>query len=174
MSINLSTLLRQLEEIHLLKCSLLPGESITFDPDFQGIDEWSALLDSFSQGGDTAQLAAPSSPARFRIRAENRSIWFDVELPTGYRDDDSSNVQLPVVAVRGDELGRTEQEQWQVFMREALLEELKGAEYVCGRGVFFSFFLFSRSISIHLIISSHLIFWCCSSHLFTHTLRLTS
>ena len=127
MSRNQSNIPRQIEEIYLLKCSLLPGESIVFDPDSDDSEAWNTLLDLHAEGSDIAQAATPTSSARLQISTEDHSIWFDVELPLGYGGNGSLHVEVPVVSVRGDELGRAEQCEWQTFVRETL-KELRDAE----------------------------------------------
>lgn len=51
-------------------------------------------------------------------------VWFEVELPTDYPRGDA-----PVIYVKGDNLGRVEQEKWQTVIHEKLDElRTEGAE----------------------------------------------
>ncbi|KAI0829024.1 hypothetical protein BC628DRAFT_1315909 [Trametes gibbosa] len=107
-----------LEQIHLLKCSLLPGELLTFTEDAV---IWDALLDSYSGDPDTELPAVHlRHAAHFAVKTDDGDIWFEVEMPLMDNDERST----PRVAVKGDSLGRAEQERWQVIVAEAI-EEVK-------------------------------------------------
>ncbi|KAH9932114.1 uncharacterized protein BXZ73DRAFT_90040 [Epithele typhae] len=120
-----------LEELHLLTCSLLPGELIVFTDDAA---RWQALLDAY----DEPLLDAPDMqlpPARFHVKlSASSAIWFDVELPRDYRPDpdpdpeDEDAPGRPTVLVKGDHLGRAEQEQWQHAVADSL-EAVRSSEY---------------------------------------------
>ncbi|KAI0673854.1 hypothetical protein C8Q78DRAFT_656144 [Trametes maxima] len=109
-----------LEEIHLLKCSLLPGETLRFTEDPSG---WEALLESYS-ADPGMELASAKCPAHFQVIANDSEVWFDVELPLEY----GAEQHTPHVAVKGRHLGRAEQEQWQTVVAEAT-KEVRGSEY---------------------------------------------
>ncbi|KAI0334037.1 hypothetical protein GY45DRAFT_1359273 [Cubamyces sp. BRFM 1775] len=119
------TLRKVLEEIHLLKCSLLPGELISFPEDAA---DWDALLDVYSADPD-AELpeALQQHHVQFQVRAEDSDVWFDVELPPEYGIEGGESI--PSVAVKGPSLGRAEQQRWQTAVAEAL-DEVRGSEYL--------------------------------------------
>ncbi|KAJ8496709.1 hypothetical protein ONZ51_g921 [Trametes cubensis] len=118
------TLRKVLEEAHLLRCSLLPGELISFSEDAA---DWDALLDIYS-GDPDAELpeSPPGRPVHFEVRTEDSDVWFDVELPLGYGSEGGDGI--PSVAVKGPNLGRAEQQRWQAIVAEAL-DEVRGSEY---------------------------------------------
>ncbi|KAI0778869.1 hypothetical protein BD413DRAFT_465887 [Trametes elegans] len=119
----MSPLRKILEEIHLLQCSVLPGETLAFTEE---PDVWQALLDAYATDPDSStDLAAPERPARFQVRADDRDVWFDVALPPHYSREEAS---LPRVLVKGDNLRRDEQERWQAAVKEAV-EDVRGSEY---------------------------------------------
>ncbi|CDO73388.1 hypothetical protein BN946_scf185013.g22 [Trametes cinnabarina] len=117
----MSSTRRVLADIHLLKCSLLPGELLTFIEDAAS---WESLLDAYAADPEALEPAPAMPPAQFRVRAEGSDVWFDIALPPGYGED----ARLPSVDVKGDQLGRTEQQRWQALVAEAL-EEVRGSEY---------------------------------------------
>ncbi|KAI0640148.1 hypothetical protein C8Q77DRAFT_1165126 [Trametes polyzona] len=109
-----------LEELHLLKCSLLPGELLTFTEDSS---EWETLLDAYAADPEL-EPPAVKYPARFEVRAEGEDTWFEV----GFLEDYKEGSLMPSIAVKGDHLARAEQERWQSFIAEAM-EEVRGSEY---------------------------------------------
>ncbi|OSD00876.1 hypothetical protein PYCCODRAFT_1478893 [Trametes coccinea BRFM310] len=115
------SLRKVLEEIHLLKCSLLPGELITFTEDAAA---WEALLAAYATDPDAEPAPASEQPVHFSVRTEDSDVWFDVTLSSGYGEEGS----VPTVGVKGEHLGREEQQQWQATVAEAL-EEVRGSEY---------------------------------------------
>ncbi|OJT09570.1 RWD domain-containing protein 2B [Trametes pubescens] len=106
-----------LEELHLLKCSLLPGELLSFT---EILAAWETLLDSYSLDPD-AELRALHHAVQFEVRAEDSDVWFGIELPPGYKERGT----MPIVSVKGHNLGRAEQERWQTVVAEAI-EEVTG------------------------------------------------
>ncbi|KAI9066477.1 hypothetical protein FKP32DRAFT_1542034, partial [Trametes sanguinea] len=116
----MSFLRKILEEIHLLRCSLLPGELIAFTEDAA---TWEALLDAYATDPD-AKPAPVEQPVRFAVRAEDSDIWFDVTLPSDYGEEG----RMPAIDVKGEHLGREEQQRWQAIVAEAL-QEVRGSEY---------------------------------------------
>ncbi|KAI0652585.1 hypothetical protein C8Q79DRAFT_898503 [Trametes meyenii] len=110
-----------LEELHLIACSLLPGETLRFTEDPSG---WAALLEAYSANPGMELTSAVHHPAHFQVSASGDDVWFDIELPLEY----GVERRAPLVAVKGHHLGRTEQEQWQTTVVEAL-EEVRGSEY---------------------------------------------
>ncbi|GBE77610.1 hypothetical protein SCP_0104900 [Sparassis crispa] len=131
-----STLSGQLEELHLLRCSLLPGESLTFDPS-EDTDHWCELLDAYAEDPEQVTARAPSTLplARFAVQLEEANVWFDVELPAAYRAAtgaaDAENPDAPVlprVSVKSLYLAREEQARWQAAVQEAMVE-VRDSEY---------------------------------------------
>ena len=115
------TISRQLEELNLLKCSLLNGEELSFIPFSSEAEIWDALLDAYPD-----QLEAQSSPessAKFQIKCSDFPIWFEVQLPTDFESSGSSgSIPGSMVSVRGGEISRAEQERWQQIIKECSAE----------------------------------------------------
>lgn len=109
---------RQLEEIQLIQCSLLPTELFSFILQSDNDDEWSALLQEHSSG-ETRIAKRPSSPCRFRVKIYNVPLYFELELPIDYPHT------VPLVFVRGDTIQRQLQEQWQRIVADKLSELLQ-------------------------------------------------
>ena len=119
------TLRKVLEEAHLLRCSLLPGELISFSEDAA---DWDALLDLYAGDPDAELPESPQGhPVHFEVRTEDSDVWFDVELPLEYGSEGGEGI--PGVAVKGPSLGRAEQQRWQAIVAEAL-DEVRGSECV--------------------------------------------
>ncbi|GJE99503.1 hypothetical protein PsYK624_157670 [Phanerochaete sordida] len=112
---------RQLEELNLLTCSLMPGESLQFTPG----SLWERLLETYADAPDQSLDEAPDA-ARFQLRVDDAKLWFDMELPLSYPSDDGS--VMPSVFVRGDEISRSEHERWQAIVKD-LLDEVRDSEY---------------------------------------------
>ena len=107
---------KALEEIHLLKCSLLPGELLEFS-DQAAL--WNNLLDAYALDADCPTFDSdvssdiPPGPACFQVKLEtNADVWFDVAYGAG-------SGELPRVSVKGNALGREEQGRWQGRVAEA-------------------------------------------------------
>ena len=129
-----TTIRRTLEEIHLLQCSLLPGELLLFTDDAA---HWRALLDAYALDPDDPALDDPAAhntaPAHFQVRLEASSAaWFDVVLPRDYGAIPARGEERvrAAVSVKGDSLGRAEQERWHAAVEEARasVEEGSGSE----------------------------------------------
>ncbi|KAF8624146.1 hypothetical protein AX17_007209 [Amanita inopinata Kibby_2008] len=93
-----------------------------FSDDCEAI--WTRLLDEYATTNAIETQEIPK--ARFSVKVEGWSgVWFEVEMSVG-------------VAVKGEYLGRAEQERWQEIVRTNELEvSSTGAEFV-------SLFVFSR------------------------------
>jgi hypothetical protein len=109
------TLTNQLEDLHLLQCSLLPGELLIFLDD---IETWSSLLEACPDITDTLNI----SDARFQIQIDNAHVWFEVELPRLYPDI------VPMVSIKGN-IAKEEQERWQNIVKQKS-QELGDSELV--------------------------------------------
>lgn len=116
----------QIEEIRLIKYSLLPGEVLVFLDDC--VDIWEPLLvEDFESDGRQADhsssshtgfLPGASLTPHFAIKVDDSKLWFEVELPDAYPDDAAT----PLVAIKGEGITRHEQERWQAFTKETLEE----------------------------------------------------
>lgn len=111
---------RHLEELHLLQCSLLAGEKLTFAEPMSGAGGWKELLDSYSEGALdwTSYPPIPPTlyPARLRVLSEGVPLWFDIEVSSEHPK------VAPVVLVRGDEITRSEHERWQSIVQDKFRE----------------------------------------------------
>lgn len=106
------------EEIYLLRCSLLSGESLVFQDSTSSHDstsyQWDDYLDRYSEL-TTAQEYLQLPPPDFSIIIDNARLRIDVQYST-------TSSLMPVVAVKGDDITRTEQEWWQNIIEEKLRE----------------------------------------------------
>ena len=132
MPLTPSILSRQLEELSLLKHSLLPGEEIVPVIPSGHRDGWQALLESWQEDGETADLeravhALP--PAHFRIQAGGVDVWFELRIDEQYDGRALQGETGYTVSVRGETLGRKDQEAWQAFVKEKM-EEVQDSECV--------------------------------------------
>ena len=118
-----SNIQQQLEELNLIKCSLMPGELLQFTSS----SPWEELLESYVEGAADVSLERLDA-ARFQLRVDELKLWFEVELPSTYPSDDRA--VLPSVLVRGDEISRSEHERWQAIVKD-MLAEVQDSEYVC-------------------------------------------
>jgi hypothetical protein len=112
-----TTLTRQLEELHLLNCSLLPGESLTFVLD---TETWADMLEAYPDVSSVLGLS--HLQACFEVKLQSSNIWFEVELPNSYPDGG-----LPPISVKGADVTRDEQEKWTMTIRERS-HELEGSQ----------------------------------------------
>ncbi|KAG7100156.1 hypothetical protein E1B28_001935 [Marasmius oreades] len=111
---------QQLEELQLITCSLLPGESFTFS---EHCEAWSKILDTYIQDPDQVDSSHlfKIPPACFHVSLDKWTIWFEVELPRRYPE---SGVK-PIVVVKGEEITRAEQEMWKFVVTQKLDEVLE-------------------------------------------------
>ncbi|KAL1672776.1 hypothetical protein EV122DRAFT_294653 [Schizophyllum commune] len=111
-----TTLERQLEELELIRCSVMPGEVLTFVDDH---DRWLALLDRFSAERTVpADDDIPALPISFEVWLEGHDLRISVELPVDYPEVS----KLPNVAVKGTTISRAEQDRWTRLIQEKLQE----------------------------------------------------
>ena len=107
-----TTLERQLEELELIRCSVMPGEVLTFVDDH---DRWLALLDRFSaERTIPADDDIPALPISFEVCLEGHDHRISVELPVDYPEVS----KLPNVAVKGTTISRAEQDRWTRLIQE--------------------------------------------------------
>ena len=143
---------KTLEELNLLKCSLLPGELLEFIADSS---QWNDLLETYALDPDCELPDLAECPApHFQLKLEASSdVYYDVVLPPGYA---AAANTLPVVSVKGDNLGRTEQERWQRVVADALAN-VHGSEYVLPSIRHTSFSDALPRYPLFELISSHLL-----------------
>ncbi|KAI0313428.1 hypothetical protein OF83DRAFT_534839 [Amylostereum chailletii] len=117
---------RCLEELQLLKHTLLPDEILTFllPPDDSAI--WQRALEDPS-ASDTIDRSDLCSDVSFSVRLSgSKKLWFQILLSHAYPD------VPPEIHVKGEMLGREDQARWQDIIREKMLEvEGSEGEYVC-------------------------------------------
>lgn len=116
------TFLKQLDELNLIRCSLLPGEGLTFLDDTH---EWTALLDAHAMGTSISHETMFMSP-RIQIRLESADTWFEFEIPPQYAGD--LQICRPTFSVKGENISRPEQERWQSII-EGKIDEIADTEY---------------------------------------------
>ena len=117
------TITQQLEELQLIKCSLLPNEILRFiDDDDDSI--WAQLLDDYVESNEAIphRAARGIRPAEFLIKLDGLTkVWLEVRMPD-VRGRDA------LVSVKGDRLSRAEQERWRDVIREKQREVEDAAE----------------------------------------------
>lgn len=136
MPLTASILSRQLEELSLLKHSLLPGEALIPASPSDHQDGWQALLESWQEDGDTTvtdleRAAHALPPAHFRIEAAGVDVWFELRLGEEYVGPQRGLSQY-TVSVKGATLGRADQAAWQAFVKEKMAEVQQDSECVPG------------------------------------------
>ncbi|KAL1749312.1 hypothetical protein HDZ31DRAFT_28102 [Schizophyllum fasciatum] len=109
-----TTIERQLEELELIRCSVMPGEVFAFADDDD--DRWPALLDKFSIERSVTDDEIPTSPLSIEIGLEGHDLRISVGLPGDYPDIS----KLPSVSVKGTTISRSEQHRWSGLLRERL------------------------------------------------------
>ena len=109
-------LVRQLEELHLLTCSLTGGETVAFDDNDNDSVGWRTLLNEYAEIGQVAETKS-STPCRFVIKLDSSDVRVEVELPSSYPES-----SRPVVSVRGDHLTKVAQERWNGIVQSAVQE----------------------------------------------------
>ena len=100
---------------------MLRGEHLIF----HGDDVWSQLLDKYP---DYTLDQAPTAPASVLLKLDDSDIWFDITIPKNYGMDDGAHT-FPLVAAKGEQLGRAEQEKWNSSVVERL-QEVRDSEWV--------------------------------------------
>lgn len=92
---------RQLEELQLIQCSLLPGELLTFiDIDEPQAGLWNSLLDTYSEISINSET--PGTCAHFRIQLSGfTKVWFDIELSHAYPEKTDDSIILPMCLCKG-------------------------------------------------------------------------
>lgn len=113
-------LARQIEELVLLKCSLLPDEILEFVLYQEDLQAWTQVVNAHSEGGDASPFHV-SCPAHFSVKIQNIPIWFEVNFPDDYPLETTDFS----VMVRGYNISRIEQQRWQdiIWNRRAQIRE---------------------------------------------------
>lgn len=106
-----TTLARQLDELQLIRCSLIPKELMTFIHDEE---IWCQLLENQESG-----VPSSLSTAHFDIKVETANIWFNVKMALS---DPANPGHAPVISVKGKNVSRPEQERWQHIIQEKMAE----------------------------------------------------
>ncbi|THH31030.1 hypothetical protein EUX98_g3168 [Antrodiella citrinella] len=118
---------RQLEELTLLKCSLLHGEELSFIPPSNDSERWQTLLDAYpGEPSHSSHLGYPESAAKVQVKSSGIPLRFEVQIPSDYGAPGTvaawSEEPAAMVAVRGDQISRADQERWQRVVRECAAE----------------------------------------------------
>ncbi|KAL0069447.1 hypothetical protein AAF712_003473 [Marasmius tenuissimus] len=111
---------RQLEELQLISCSLLPGEQFAFS---EHCESWAKSLEIYAETPEQVDLRSTLPTACFQVSLHDwKSVWFEVELPREYPENEAR----PIVTVRlqGETLSRADQERWKETVEEKLEEVL--------------------------------------------------
>ena len=116
---------QQLEELHLIQCSLLPTEHIVW---LDSGDElsWVQAIENYSED-PFATLLPPESSASFTLRVEGSKIWFEIALAAV----NDLGISKPSVSVKGEDITRDDQERWQMVVVQGF-EEISDSEWVIG------------------------------------------
>jgi hypothetical protein len=105
-----------LEEIDLLRCSLLPNEYLHY-----AIPEDSRWRDVLEKDASLVAGLEMNEPLAIELRVENARVRFEVSFPPGYPRME------PIVKVKGFDMGREEQVSWQDAVRQKMTD-LEGHE----------------------------------------------
>ncbi|KAJ3512545.1 hypothetical protein NMY22_g15304 [Coprinellus aureogranulatus] len=107
-----------LEELQLIQCSLLPGESMEFVEDAVFWDD--TLSGSAKVDPDDPEAMKKASMAIFTLKVDTKPVWLQVTM---YMQSEGY-----LISVKGDNLSRREQERWQEIIKEKEVE-LEGTEF---------------------------------------------
>ncbi|KAG1854561.1 hypothetical protein F4604DRAFT_1591137 [Suillus subluteus] len=116
----------QLQELHLIQHSLLPGESFSFVLPAEDSRIWTSLLHSFNTPTALPSLPSPVPQVKFQVKAVDARISFEVQFPERYPED--SDVNVPFISVNGDDMSGDEHRRWRAFVQEKLVE-VQGNDY---------------------------------------------
>jgi hypothetical protein len=118
MNANLS---RQLEELQLIKFSLLPGEVLVF---LEHCSVWDGLLEKYADDMEAGESKTVKEipPVTFQVSLESWNVWFEIGFPRDYDGLGLRERNAPSVAVKGEDITRKEQEEWAKVVREKLEE----------------------------------------------------
>ncbi|KAF9078643.1 hypothetical protein BDP27DRAFT_1309935 [Rhodocollybia butyracea] len=115
------------EELQLINCSLLPGELFILLDHCTG---WKDALQSYAEDGyheSVTKLGLPQPV--FQVGLEDFNVWFEISLPSSSWDSASSGASLHnLIAVKGENISRYQQERWQKIVQERF-QEIGDSEY---------------------------------------------
>ncbi|THU93589.1 hypothetical protein K435DRAFT_779787 [Dendrothele bispora CBS 962.96] len=125
-TLNTSHLEKQLEELQLIKFSLLPGEILLF---LDHCKVWDDLLEIYSSG-DVNKLPGNEDmeelpQVTFQVSLESWNVWFEVTFSktyTGFNNVDDAGRSRSNVSIKGEDITRAEQEEWSNLVKEKLTE----------------------------------------------------
>ncbi|KXN86175.1 RWD domain-containing protein 2B [Leucoagaricus sp. SymC.cos] len=113
---------RLIEELTLIRCSLLPGEHFTFLDSFSNLRDHSTLVAAVSEEEkDEIQKDMELLTARFRLAIDSAKVSFEIDCQ---RYDGECRSVNDCISITGDNLSRAMQERW----RERVKEGLDGVE----------------------------------------------
>ncbi|KAF8578534.1 hypothetical protein K439DRAFT_1638744 [Ramaria rubella] len=101
-------LARQVEELVLLKCSLLPDEILDFiTPHLSELEAWTEVIEAHSKGKMLSSQV--SCPASFTVKLRGSPLWFEIQFLNEY----PVQTQDFNIAIRGYNISKAEQKRWQ-------------------------------------------------------------
>ncbi|KAJ3746629.1 hypothetical protein DFH05DRAFT_1486043 [Lentinula detonsa] len=111
-----------LEELQLIECSLLPTEVFLF---LEHCNGWAEALQSYASFGYSDSVEQLDLPLpSFHIGSKNCNVWFEVTLPLSTSEKQHQNL----VSVKGENISRDQQENWQRIIKERL-RDIGDSEY---------------------------------------------
>ena len=123
---NLECIQRQLSELQLIQCSLLPDEHLAL---LDSSPFWQKALESYAEYNFLESIdldaAAVASPVSFELKVDGANTWFQVTLPS----IGASESEITAISVKGENITRAEQENWQSMIAEKR-KEIDDSEYV--------------------------------------------
>lgn len=142
---------RQLEELQLIQCSLLPDEQLTFIDSSAG---WGEALETYTT--DLDAIPQIDCAASFSIRLDGSKTWFEITLSDteGNTVDEGMRPQASI-AVKGEDMSRSQQDKWNSLIAEKM-EEISDSEYVF-RTFPIIFLLINYSFPMYQLISLYLL-----------------
>lgn len=110
-------IIEQLEELDLIRYSLLPDEIFAFLQPNESGQKWSQLLENRTDICDKSLLEKNYclEPCLFEVKVASTGLAFQVQFPLTYPKSG-----IPEISVRGDHLKRIDQERWQLLIKEEL------------------------------------------------------
>jgi len=127
----------QLQELHLIRSSLLPGEHFSFILAPEDTAIWSSLLENQAYNttpatgpdsiSDSELHSTPPQPcqARFSVKVQGSQVWFEIQVPSN-----SAHFRCADVSVKGENISRDQQEFWQSTVRQKMESDAQESECV--------------------------------------------
>lgn len=131
------SLFQQLQELHLIRSSLMPGEQFSFVLPPEDANVWSSLLDNHqacnttpSPGLDSisdSEIPSATQPcqARFAVKVQGSQVWFEVQVPS-----ETAHFRCTDLSVKGENISRSQQEFWQSMVREKMESDVQESVWV--------------------------------------------